>query len=231
MYENITNTIKEIQKSLQKITRLTDDTALVVDCAFSQTELNDLSLELERQTEKLALLGRSLPLDLGSQNREQAEQIPVDAMDIRIGYSPEGWFRLEIPALLPKKSKAGNVNYIRAPLLRALSTFFRANPRGDFCKSVIAYRHIYDRAMPERRWRDHDNIEVNFVSDAVALFSLPDDSPQWCSHFYCSAAGDVNRTEVYVVPQTEFECWFRQYGNEVTDSSQSAQPMDPGQGF
>ncbi len=213
MYENAKYTLNEIRKSLQKITRLADDTALMADRAVSQTELNELSLELERHTEKLALLCRALPLDVGSQIiREQAEQIPVDAMDIMIGYTPEGWFRLEIPALLPKKSKSGNVNYIRAPLLRALSTFFSANPRGDFCKSVIAYRHIYDRATPERRWRDHDNIEVNFVSDAVALFMLPDDSPQWCSHFYCSAAGDVNRTEVYVVPQTDFERWLRRYG-------------------
>ena len=213
MYGNAKYTLNEIRKTLQKITRLADDTALMANHAFSQTELNELSLELERQTEKLALLGRALPLDVGSQIiREQAEQIPVDAMDIRIGYTPEGWFRLEIPALLPKKSKAGNVNYIRAPLLRALSIFFRANPRGDFCKSVIAYRHIYDLATPERRWRDHDNIEVNFVSDAVALFTLPDDSPQWCSHFYCSVAGDFNRTEVYVVPQTDFECWLRRYG-------------------
>ena len=213
MYENAKNTLKEIRKTLQKITRLADDAAIMAERAFSQTELNELSLELERQTEKLALLGRALPLDLGNpETRMLSEQIPAETMDIQIGYTPEGWFRLEIPALLPKKSKAGNVNYIRSPLLRALSTFFRANPRGDFCKSVIAYRHIYDRATPERRWRDHDNIEVNFVSDAVALFTLPDDSPQWCSHFYCSAAGDVNRTEVYVVPQTDFERWLRSYG-------------------
>ncbi len=232
MYENAKNTLKEIRKTLQKITRLTDETALVADRAFSQTELNDLSLELERQTEKLALLGRALPLDLGnSEIRMLSEQIPAETMDIRVGYTPEGWFRLEIPALLPKKSKSGNVNYIRSPLLKALSAYFRAHPYERSGRSVIAYRHIYDRIFPERRRRDHDNIEVNFVSDAVALFTLPDDSPQWCSHFYCSAAGDVNRTEVYVVPQTDFEHWFRRYGDDVTDCGRSAQPVDPGQGF
>ncbi len=184
MYENAKNTLKEIRKTLQKITRLTDETALVADRAFSQTELNDLSLELERQTEKLALLGRALPLDLGnSEIRMLSEQIPAETMDIRVGYTPEGWFRLEIPALLPKKSKSGNVNYIRSPLLKALSAYFRAHPYERSGRSVIAYRHIYDRIFPERRRRDHDNIEVNFVSDAVALFTLPDDSPQWCSHF------------------------------------------------
>ena len=215
MYENAKNTLKEIQKTIQKITRLTDETALMADHAFSQTELNDLSLELERQTETLALLGRALPLDLGdSETRMLSEKIPAEAMEIRIGYTPEGWFLLEIPALLPKKSKSGNVNYIRAPLLKALSGYFREHPHERFGPSVIVYRHVYDRSLPERRRRDHDNIEINFVTDAVALFTLPDDSPAWCSHFYCSTAGDINRTQVFVIPQTDFERWLKRYATD-----------------
>ena len=222
MYENTKNTIKEIRKTLQKISKLTDNAAFVTDREFPQTEMNDLSLELERQTEKLALLGRALPLDLGDPEiRMRSVQIPAEAMDIRIGYTQEGWFLLEIPALLPKKSKAGNVNYIRGPLLGALSGYFRKHPHERFGPSVIAYRHVYDRSLPERRRRDHDNIEVNFVTDAVALFTLPDDSPAWCSHYYCSAAGDANRTQVFVVPQTDFTRWLRLYGDDGVESNQS----------
>ena len=224
MYENTKNTIKEIRKTIQKITRLTDGAAFLADCAFSQTELNNLSLELERQTETLALLGRTLPLDLGDpETRMRAEQIPPEEMDIRIGYTQEGWFRLEIPALLPKKSKSGNVNYIRAPLLKALSGYFREHPHERFGPSVIAYRHVYDRSLPERRRRDYDNIEVNFVTDAVALFLLPDDSPAWCSHFYCSAAGDANRTQVFVVPQTDFTRWLHLHSDFKTRQKESGE--------
>lgn len=73
---------------------------------------------------------------------------------------------------------------------------------------MLIYRHVYSRDRPERQRRDHDNIEVNMVSDTVALYVLPDDGPEICCHYYCSAAAQTERTEVYVVPQTEFPYWF-----------------------
>ncbi len=215
MNENITNTIKDIRKTIRKVNALADDLDLRIKAGLQMQKVNEISLELERQTETLALLGRALPLEIDDpETRMHAEQIPAETMDIRIGYTPEDWFRLEIPALLPKKSKSGNVNYIRAPLLKALSAYFREYPHERFGTSVIAYRHVYDRRTPERRRRDHDNIEVNFVTDAVALFTLPDDSPAWCSHYYCSAAGDANRTQIFVIPQTDFERWLKRYATD-----------------
>lgn len=217
MYENTKKTIKDIRETIRKINALADDLELRIKAGLQMQTVNEISLELERQTETLALLGRALPLEVSDpETPMRSEKIPAEAMDIRIGYTPEGWFRLEIPALLPKKSKSGNVNYIRAPLLTSLSAYFREHPHERFHKSVIAYRHVYDRRTPERRRRDHDNVEVNFVTDAVALFMLPDDSPAWCSHFYCSAEGDANRTEVYLVPHTDFERWLRLYGDRST---------------
>lgn len=56
--------------------------------------------------------------------------------------------------------------------------------------------------------RDHDNIEINMVSDIVAMYVMPDDGPQVCSHYYCSAGGTTERTEVYVVPKQEFQTWL-----------------------
>ena len=56
---------------------------------------------------------------------------------------------------------------------------------------------------PERRARDHDNIETNTVSDIVAMFTLVDDSPKHCSHLYISALGNEERTEIYIVPKDE----------------------------
>lgn len=78
--------------------------------------------------------------------------------------------------------------------------------RLDDC--VIIYRHIYDREEPERRHRDHDNIETNFVTDIVALYVMTDDAPLRCRHYYCSAAGSTERTEVYVVPEQDFMRWY-----------------------
>ncbi len=73
---------------------------------------------------------------------------------------------------------------------------------------VLIYRHVYDAARPERQRRDHDNIEINMVSDIVAMYVMPDDGPSICSHYYCSAAGTEDRTEVYVVPRESFPIWL-----------------------
>ena len=40
------------------------------------------------------------------------------------------------------------------------------------------------------------------------MFFLVDDTPLECRHYYCSAAGDEERTEVYIVPRADFESWL-----------------------
>lgn len=72
----------------------------------------------------------------------------------------------------------------------------------------MIFRHVYEKGRPERRYRDHDNIEVNMVSDTVAMYVLTDDAPPCCDHFYCSAASTQERTEVYVVPVRDFPQWL-----------------------
>lgn len=64
------------------------------------------------------------------------------------------------------------------------------------------------RTEASAKKRDHDNIEINMVSDIVALYVMPDDGPDVCSHFYCSAKGTDERTEVYVVPKSDFTAWL-----------------------
>ena len=71
-------------------------------------------------------------------------------------------------------------------------------------QAVLVYRHVYEESHPEKQMRDHDNIEINQVSDCIALWAMEDDSPTYCEHFYMSARGDKSRTEVYVIPHDEF---------------------------
>jgi hypothetical protein len=62
-----------------------------------------------------------------------------------------------------------------------------------------AFKHGITRAKIK-----YDNIEINQVSDCIALWAMEDDSPKYCEHFYMSARGDKSRTEVYVIPREEF---------------------------
>lgn len=169
----------------------------------NQEAAMERALKLEELAEKYILTCRALPLytDI-PRAKECVGRTIAESVPVHMGYTDEGWFCLQIPALLPKKDR-GSADYIRGFLYPAMDRFFTGKPRAIYPDCVLCYRHVYDRSRPERRWRDHDNIEINFVSDTVALHTMNDDGAAGCWHFYCSAPGAEDRTEVYVVPQEE----------------------------
>ncbi len=128
-------------------------------------------------------------------------------MPIEIGVTQEGWLRLRIPALLPKKEK-GSPDYIRESLYMALRTYFNHHPRYQLQEATLVFCHQYRPDRPERQLRDHDNIEVNAVVDALAMYVLVDDAPLRCNHFYCSIRSPTDGTEVLVLPQEAFPKWL-----------------------
>ena len=168
----------------------------------------EAAMKLEETAERMVLLARTLPGYTGSPHAavDTANLIAL-CIPVEIGFTIEGWFSLRIPALLPKKG-AGSADYIRSFLYPAMREFFSGKEPVRFCDCVLIYRHVYDRSRPERQKRDHDNIEINMVSDIVALYVMPDDGPEVCAHYYCSAEGAAERTEVYVVPKVDFPMWL-----------------------
>lgn len=166
------------------------------------------ALLIEECAEQLTLAARTLPSYIGHPDAEaQVEAILKQEIPVKIGYTKEGWFSVRIPMLLPKKSK-GSTDYIRSFLYPAMRDFFVEKPPVRYREAVLIYRHVYDRRRPERQMRDHDNIEINMVSDIVAMYVMPDDGPAVCAHYYCSAAAEQERTEVYVVPKGDFPIWL-----------------------
>ena len=72
------------------------------------------------EVEKLALLARVLPAYTGHPKAaELKEQMLMDTIPVEMGYAKRGWFRLQIPALLPKK-ESGSPIYIQQYLYPAL---------------------------------------------------------------------------------------------------------------
>lgn len=169
------------------------------------------------ECEQLTLQARLLPAYTG--NPRYHADMTLDTttnVPIRIGFTRQGWLGIHLPALLPKKEK-GSPDYLRAPLYRALGDFFQKvqsdmPARTENC--VIVFRHRYDKTRPERRARDHDNIEVNAIVDVIALFLLHDDSPLLCDHHYCTVMGDQDETEIYIVPRKDFSQWWHVANSE-----------------
>lgn len=166
------------------------------------------ALNLEETAERLVLLTRALPAYTGVPNAaHEVERQIRECIPVEVGFTTEGWFCLRIPALLPKKA-GGSADYIRSFLYPAMRAFFEKQPPVRYGDCTLIYRHVYDRARPERKRRDHDNIEINMVSDVIAMYVMPDDGPAVCAHYYCSAEGPADRTEVYVVPKWDFPIWL-----------------------
>ena len=72
---------------------------------------------------------------------------------------------------------------------------------------------LYYKDLGRKYYVPYEYIDRSFTRISECQ---PDDSPAWCSHFYCSVEGDANRTEVYLIPHTDFECWLRLYGDRST---------------
>ena len=206
-YDSFSKTLNQAEKKIQLMSEQIN-TVRFLHKNGQISEAYEKSMLLEEASEKLVLLTRVLPAYTGKpQAIMDVNNIMRISVPLEIGFTFEGWFSIRIPALLPKKTK-GSADYVRSFLYPAMSDFFKTAPPVRYNDSVLIYRHVYDKERSDRQKRDHDNIEINMVSDIIALYVMPDDGPSICSHYYCSAQGNEERTEVYVVPKKDFSVWF-----------------------
>lgn len=205
----LNTTVSRVMKITPKIYTGTAEMMFAYNHGLHQ-EGNDLAFENMRMVAKLFTLYSLIPTYTGSPSAKiQVEQILQEEVPVEMGFTEQGWFVLRIPRLLPRKERGkGSAEHIRSYLYPAMKRFFQNEHPIRFDDCVLIYRHIYSRDEPERRYRDHDNIETNFVTDTIALFVMTDDAPMKCMHFHCSAAGSQERTEVYVVPEPDFIQWY-----------------------
>ena len=189
-----------------ELTKIIEEMRIVIDNFenLSYEEKNNRFLKLVALHEKACLKMRKFPSYLGNPNAmKEVQEIIDEVMNVEIGYTEQGWFCVRMPFLLPKK-ESGSSEYVKNMLYSPLSKFFKSKVRDVPKQAVLVYRHVYEESHPEKQMRDHDNIEINQVSDCIVLWAMEDDSPKYCEHFYMSARGDKSRTEVYVIPREEF---------------------------
>ena len=168
----------------------------------------DIAVRMAEVAERTVLLARALPAYTGNPLAKiEVREIIKRTIPVNVGFTREGWFSVRIPMLLPKKEE-GSCDYVRSFLYPAMKDFFRGKSPVRYKNCVLIYRHVYSKHRPERQRRDHDNIEINTVSDIVSLYVMEDDNPSTCCHYYCSAAAEHERTEIYVVPEDDFTTWL-----------------------
>lgn len=195
--------IKEAEKLLKQLNAVKSD--------YAEKRMEDAlekSVTAAKLSEAVTLKTRALPAHTGHPQAEAlVRETIVQAVPVEIGFTEQGWLKIEMPILLPRKEKSSR-SYIRGFLYPALEQFAFSREKIRYRNCVLIFRHVYDCNRPEREYRDHDNIELNTVVDAIAMFFLVDDTPLECRHYYCSAAGDAEKTEVYIVPRDDFQHWM-----------------------
>ena len=158
-------TIKRAEKLLQKLKSVRE----LYGERKIETAVKE-SVFAVKLAEELTLLVRSLPAHTSHpQARELVQSAIRSTVPVDIGFTEQGWLCLRMPILLPRKEKSPR-NYIRDFLYPVLEQFSAGREMIRYRNCVLIFRHVYDRTRPEREYRDHDNIELNTVVDAVAMF-------------------------------------------------------------
>lgn len=205
-----TTYIKTLGKVEAKLSRMKEQAA-AVRWFYENGNLPESynrALRLEELSEQTVLLTRVLPAYTGAAGATvQTDAIISDTIPVEVGFTAEGWFSVRIPALLPKKA-SGSADYIRSYLYPAMRKFFDGKPPSAFgivCLPTAMCMTEADRNGP---------CGITIISKPIwsrifwRCMFCPDDHPAVCSHYYCSAAGSEDRTEVYVIPKHDFPMWM-----------------------
>jgi hypothetical protein len=137
--------------------------------------------------------------------------------EIEINYS-ETIFTVTLPALLPKKKKPSNSEFITDPLYIALEEYFIANDVEIFGECVVAFEHIYDENTPSRRICDYDNLELKSVLDTVSAFVMTDDGGKYCDVFHMTGYAGKDCTKISVMTKNKFKEWVKNRENTVSEN-------------
>ena len=184
----------ELQRKLRRLS----------EAMFNDEKAVSACMEIIACTERIATLARELPLSLGMKNAEQeVNKVVRREIKIIVEQTKEGWLKVKLPFLLPKKEKGSN-EYLRDILYCALQDYFNDREPIKFDHSVIVIKHVYGKERKDRMRCDHDNFEINFITDAIALFALPDDSPEHCKMFSYSERGEKEHSCIYLIPENDF---------------------------
>jgi len=120
----------------------------------------------------------------------------------------DGVFEVELPCLLPKRKQWQNAEFLLDPLGAALSQYAGSHPLPRFQHCVIAFSHIYDSSLPERRIRDYDNLELKQIQDVIAAFVLTDDTGALCDVYHTTEMGSRDSTRVSIMARELFPTWL-----------------------
>ncbi len=75
---------------------------------------------------------------------------------------------------------------------------------------MLVYEHIYD-INRNRRFIDHDNLELKHCQDVLEAAFLTNDTAALCSAFQCSHRREQDGTRIWILPPEQFPEWLKSH--------------------
>ena len=135
---------------------------------------------------------------------EIVEKAILESFEISISETPEGWFLMTLPVLLPKKKEHKSLasSYISPAIYAAVDKYFQGKDRPRYSGCTVCFISIYEHDLLRKYRRDHDNIEVSRLLNCLtATGVLAGDDPFDCDLFYTAETGEKNATKVIIRPR------------------------------
>ena len=85
-----------------------------------------------------------------------------------------------LPCLLPKRKQRQSDEFLLDPLYFVLDQYAREHPLPYYRDCVVCFAQVYDRALPDRRIRDYDNLSEKQLLDLLSSFVMADDTGLLC---------------------------------------------------
>ena len=177
-----------------------------IDIVSNPTQYTQLTMDIAYKSEVVVERIRRLVVATTNEGRGSYAQNVAEHLGISVKGSVDEVVEITMPCLLPTRKKP-NTNFLLDPLNVELGMFVLNNRFARFKDCVICFVHIYDKSTPERKIRDHDNIEVRDIMNVINAHLLTDDSGLYCDNFSSTELGEENCTRIYVMAKDKFPDW------------------------
>jgi hypothetical protein len=179
------------------------------DMKLYNSKLEELIVNCEKTANRM----RGLPFRFGMPGSDQfVADALIEGHDVKIDLVQPKWLRIQMPCLIPRKVSSIKSTFIFEPLFCALEKFKKQHRYGvlryDSC--VLIIRHLFDRNMPPRYIADNDNLDIKLVQDLLKANFFSDDNSVKCVNFFEGIMSDKNSTEIFIIPQEDFDKWWTQ---------------------
>lgn len=124
-----------------------------------------------------------------------------------------------LPCLLPKRKQRQSDEFLLDPLYFVLDQYASEHPLPYYRDCVVCFAQVYDRALPDRRIRDYDNLSEKQLLDLLSSFVMADDTGLLCDAYNTAELGDQDCTKIYIMEKQRFPQWLTEHKTSLQSIS------------